>query len=146
MLQRGRKSAANLASPSIIAKSPRLTAPSSLTTEERRLFSELIGACDSNHFRRSDLPLLVSYVQATLNAQTTAHDPKMASQWERSVRMQCTLATRLRLSPQSRIDPKTLGRQDRNNPRLRYPWEDKEEYQKRCLDAGFEADENEGDE
>ena len=40
---------------------PRLTAPSSLNTDERALFGELVDACDASHFRESDLPLLISY-------------------------------------------------------------------------------------
>jgi hypothetical protein len=129
MLQRGRKSVANLAASSVNGKPRRLAAPSSLMTEEKALFSELIGACDSTHFRASDLPLLVSYIQATLIAQAAAHDPDRIMLWEKAVRMQATLATSLRLAPQSRVDPKSLGRQD-HHPRLRYPWEDNESYER----------------
>jgi len=35
----------------------------------------------------------------------------MLALWEKATRMQATLATRLRLSPQARTDPKTIGRQ-----------------------------------
>jgi hypothetical protein len=31
--------------------------------------------------------------------------------WEKAVRMQAVLATKLRLAPQARVDPKTVGRQ-----------------------------------
>ena len=54
--------------------------------------------------------MLVSYVQATLLSRVTARDPKMIAVWEKATRMQATLATRLRLAPQSRTDPKTLAR------------------------------------
>jgi hypothetical protein len=41
---------------------------------------------------------------------------------QRSTRMTATLATRLRLSPQSRLDPKSVGRmRPYNGPR---PWDD----------------------
>jgi hypothetical protein len=121
MTQRGRKSAAFLTGPDVTGKPTRLTAPSSLTIAEQTLFNELTGACDSSHFRKSDIPLLVSFVQATLIAEAAAQDPETIAIWEKSTRLQATLATRLRLSPQSRVDPKTLGRQEQSN--LRKPWE-----------------------
>jgi hypothetical protein len=40
-----------------------------------------------------------------------AHDPDKIAIWERAVKVQAMLATRLRrLAPQSRVDPKTIGR------------------------------------
>jgi hypothetical protein len=122
MPQRGRKSADHLAALSVTGERPRLTPPSSLSTDERKLFAELVSGCDASHFRISDLPLLISYVQATLIAQTAARDPSKIMLWEKAVRMQATLATRLRLAPQSRVDPKTLDRQQ-HFPGLRKPWE-----------------------
>ncbi|MGB9394444.1 MAG: hypothetical protein WCB32_06625 [Pseudolabrys sp.] len=74
------------------------------------LFTELVAACDARHFVESDLPLLVSYVQATLLSRSTARDPDKIAIWEKATRMQATLATRLRLAPQSRTDPKTIAR------------------------------------
>ena len=68
-----------------------------------------------------DLPLLTSFVQATLISRRAARDPREAVLWERAVRTQAMLATRLRLTPQSRIDPKTLGRQQ--TPQPKQPWE-----------------------
>ena len=111
MRQRGRRSAANLATPRINGEPPRLNPPAHLSVGERALFEELIAACDPAHFRESDQPLLSSYVQATLIARDAARDPDKIMLWERAVRMQATLATRLRLSPQSRTDPKTIARQ-----------------------------------
>ena len=139
MLQRGRKSADNLAALNATGKSPRLAAPASLTSDERKLFGELNGACDASHFRASDLPLLISYIQATLIAQASARDPDQIARWEKAVKLQAVLATRLRLSPQSRADPKTVARQDQE-PRLRYPWEDQATYKQRCIAAaGYEC-------
>ena len=122
MRQRGRKSAAELATlPGVDGKPPRLKPPPHLNDDERLLFDELVGACDPRHFVESDLPLLASYVQATLIARDAAHAPSKIVLWEKAVRMQATLATRLRLSPQGRIDPKTVGRrQEFQGPR---PWE-----------------------
>jgi hypothetical protein len=126
--QRGRKSAAaREIEPHVVMGVPsRLTPPSSLTNGEQTAFSELMAACDPAHFRESDKPLLISFVQATAIAQAAAHDPKMAAQWEKAVRLQAMLATRLRLSPQSRIDPETIGRQQGYQGHLRKPWEPKQ--------------------
>jgi len=119
MRQRGRKSAATLTALSLSGRPTQLTPPQTLTDPEQELFGELVGACAPEHFRKSDLPLLISYVQATLTAQAAANDPDKAAVWERSVRMQAMLATRLRLSPQSRCEPKAIARYD---PPLRKPW------------------------
>src|SRR6266511_1354982 len=109
MQQRGRKSMAGLVAPNVSGEAPRLTPPPSLNDGERTLFNELVGACDSAHFRKSDLPLLTSFIQATLIAEAAARDPNRdISLWEKAVKVQATLATRLRLAPQSRIDHKTL--------------------------------------
>jgi len=121
MRQRGRRSAATLVAIDLTGKPSRLTPPSSLNDDEQALFSELVGACDASHFRESDLPLLISYVQSTLISRAAAHDPDRIVLWEKATRMQATLATRLRLSPQSRIDPKTIGRQQ-SHPGP-FPWD-----------------------
>ena len=115
MRKRGRKSADELAVINVNGDPPRLDPPPTLTDPERALFVEIVQACSPKHFVPSDVPLVVSYVQATLlsrqavtNAATT---PAMLALWEKATRMQATLATRLRLSPQARTDPKTVGRQ-----------------------------------
>jgi hypothetical protein len=99
-----------------------------LTTAERTLFAELIGACDARHFVRSDLPLLISYIQATLLARRLAvklskNDPSVVASWERADRVQAMLATRLRLAPQARTDPKTIARMQQNGTA---PWQQEE--------------------
>jgi hypothetical protein len=122
-MRRGRKSPddAMASAINVTGKPSRLTAPASLTSGERTLFDDLVGACDSSHFRKSDLPLLIAFIQAAVISQAAAHDPGEIAVWEKSTRMLATLATRLRLAPQSRVDPKTIGRQDQSN--LRKPWE-----------------------
>ena len=111
MAQRGRKSVANLATLQVDGAPPKLQPPAYLEADEQLLFYELIDACSPQHFRPSDMPLVVSYVQATLISRNAAHEPDKITLWEKAVRMQATLATRLRLSPHSRISPKTVARQ-----------------------------------
>jgi hypothetical protein len=98
----------------------RVQTPDDLTPSEAGLFKHLVHSCAPDHFVSSDVPLLVSYVQSTLIARNAAKamtkNPRLASTWERSVRMQATLATRLRLSPQARTDPTTLTRRTPKTP------------------------------
>ncbi len=125
MQKRGRRSAAELATLNVTGEPARLDPPSHLNDDERNLFVELVDACSPRHFVASDLPLLVSFVQATLLSRhaiaNAATDPSALAIWEKSTRMQATLATRLRLAPQARTDPKTLARQSR--PQWPPPWE-----------------------
>jgi hypothetical protein len=62
------------------------------------------------------MPLLISYVQSTLLSRHAIkqlpRDPKMLRTFETAARIQATLATRLRLAPQARTDPKTIARQN----------------------------------
>jgi hypothetical protein len=124
MGKRGRRSA-NLLSINVEAKPPPLASPSCLNDEERDLFKELVAACDTRNLAKSDLPLLVAYVQASLISQSAARaaarDPTRIVAWEKACRMQVMLATKLRLAPQSRSDPKTVGRRQ-PPPGLR-PWD-----------------------
>ena len=110
MLQRGRKSVASFGVVPVGGGPSRLQSPSFLSAAERKLFSELVNACDPRHFVRSDLPLMVSFVQATLLSRNSAGDPDKITIWEKATKMQALLATRLRLAPQSRADPKTVAR------------------------------------
>jgi phage terminase small subunit len=124
---RGRRAAADLATPQIDIRQQRLSPPDHLGPDERRRFIELVGACDPQHFRASDLPLLVRYVEADVMAERAAVElaasgPVLdgkASPWivvqEKAVRALVALSMRLRVCPQSRTDPKTVGRKS-NGP------------------------------
>src|SRR5215207_9779610 len=109
MRQRGRRPS-HLISVPVDGSPSRLVPPSVLQDQERELFEELVGATAPSHLRASDVPLLVSFIQATIWARHAVRRDDLDG-WERAVRVQATLATKLRLSPQTRIDPKTLGRQ-----------------------------------
>jgi phage terminase small subunit len=122
MRQRGRKSADNLATPIVDGSPPRLDPPSTLADRERTLFVEIVDACAPTHFHSSDLPLLIRYVEACVLADEAAEHLRnegavikgKPSPWltvqEKSVRALVALSLRLRLAPQSRVDPKTLAR------------------------------------
>ena len=72
--------------------------------------AELIASISTRAFVASDVPLLVSFVQATLLSRKTAGDPKQFDTWREAVKVQAVLATKLRLAPQSRLDRKVAGR------------------------------------
>jgi hypothetical protein len=126
MRQRGRKSASDFMALAVNGDPPRLTPPEYLDQREQTLFAEIIEACSPRHFAKSDIPLLVSYVQSTLLSRSAVkratEDPAMLGLWEKATRMQAMLASRLRLTVQSRVDPKTTGRQRPSG--LKHPWED----------------------
>jgi hypothetical protein len=106
---------ASLVAPRVDGAPNRLRPPPTLTNAERSLFVEIVEACSPKHFVPSDLPLLVSFIQSTLLSRQAikdaAEDTTALAVWEKATRMQATLATRLRLAPQARTDPKTVGRQ-----------------------------------
>ncbi len=107
MLQRGRKKVeAFLVDDGTVS----VKVPAGLNKAEKKLFEELIGACDPRHFVKSDAPLLVSYVQATLKARDAAHAPEKIGLWERAVKTQVLVARALRLAPRTRIDGRKAGR------------------------------------
>src|SRR5262245_45681537 len=111
MRQRGRKSSDNLQMISVQGRPSKLEPPAYLTAPERELFEELIAGSAPEHFRVTDLPVLVSLVQCTLLARSVGRDPDQIAGFEKVARLQAALATKLRLTPQSRYDPKTIGRQ-----------------------------------
>ena len=69
MKQRGRRSAAALATGFVDFGQQQLDPPDCLAPDERRRFIGLVGACDPQHFRASDLPLLCRYVEADALAE-----------------------------------------------------------------------------
>jgi hypothetical protein len=115
MRQRGRRSSDNL---KVIAFKPgqtRIDPPADLSEAEAEAFRRIVADCTADHFVASDVPLLVSYVQSTLLSRRAARALSNGNGdalvvWQTATKMQATLATRLRLAPQARTDPKTLAR------------------------------------
>ena len=84
------------------------------------MFTELAA---TGHFVPTDAALLASLAQATVMARKAARDPGKLSVWERAVRVQAMLSTKLRLTPQARTDPKTVGRQQQRGYPAPWEWE-----------------------
>ena len=130
---RGRKSAAEMHVIRVDGKPDRLRPPKYQAAAERARFEEIVAACAPDHFRQSDEPLLARYVESDLLAREAAEHlhregavvKGRPNAWivvqEKACRALVALSARLRLCPQSRLDPKTVGRQrEARGPR---PWE-----------------------
>jgi hypothetical protein len=120
MKQRGRKSPEQQ-SIAVDGTPPRLSAPVGLSEAETTLFTTVVNACDPRHFVEADLPVLVSYVQATITARALANDASKLNEWDKIVRLQLALARSLRLTVQSRLDPETVARASNSDGDHR-PW------------------------
>ena len=114
MLARGRKSAAALSVVPTIERLPRLRPPAGLSEGEAALFRQVVASCAADHFTASDAPMVVAYVQAVLLSRfafkQVSEDGAAFQIWQQSARTLATLATKLRLCPHSRSDPKTITR------------------------------------
>jgi phage terminase small subunit len=118
---------------SIDAGKARLKPSSKLIAPERELFVKLVRGCAPNHFRETDRLLLEEYVREALLLQQAAEalrqngavmpDGKI-SPWfqvqQRACKTMAVLATRLRLTPASRLHPKSVARQ--TTPSHPAPW------------------------
>jgi hypothetical protein len=117
VLQRGRKTQGAL---TVNGDPPRLTPPPNLTTAQRRMFIDLVARCPAKQFAPGDVELLALYVCACVLAQSAVRkagkDLRALTVWEKSTRAAAMLATRLRLSPQSRTDPKVITRGQMAHP------------------------------
>ena len=110
-----RKSRAELATISNIQDHrPRITAPPGMSPEELTVFQRIVAQSHPTHFTESDGPLLQAYCQAIVLTgmafDTAMQRPAELPTWERCVKTMATLATKLRLCPHSRSDPKTVMR------------------------------------
>jgi hypothetical protein len=123
MKQRGRKSAAALAI-NVNAMPPPLPTPAGLNARERAAFERLVRSVDPKHLRPSDTAMVVALVQAELMSAKLARDPTRVGDWEKVTRTMLSIRTRLRLTPQSRLDKTTVGRTQPQGP---MPWDDESE-------------------
>lgn len=116
-----RKSAAHLSVIPVDGTPIRLQPPASLGDRERQVFTDTVAACEPGHFRNSDIPLLLRFCEACVLADRAAAELRRCavidgkpSPWlivqEKCVRALTALSMRLRLSPQSRLDAKTVAR------------------------------------
>lgn len=115
-----RKSAASLLTSPIDAGASWLEPPATLSPDEAAIFTTIVTAHQPSHFRASDMPLLLRYVEAAalgdeaaLKLRKGAVIEGKPSPWlavaEKCTRALVMLSLRLRISPQART-PNNSGR------------------------------------
>lgn len=137
-MKRGRKSAASLAIMPL--KVPPPEPPANLTPEQAECWREVVGSLPSNWLPRDVWPLLESYCRSIatsrqLSKVIQAFTPDMLTgaaltEFGRLCTLRAAenanmwrMATKLRLTNQSRLRSETAARQANNAPRGRKPWE-----------------------
>jgi hypothetical protein len=128
MAQRGRKSAESLGLTVIDVQAQRLRAPNYLKAQEKVIFEHIVSNCAPTHFKASEIPMLALYCTAIHLARFYADgigdDPAAGKGWTENARLAASLATKLRLTPQTRFDARAAERYSltvsAESPR---PWE-----------------------
>ena len=93
---------------------PRLRPPPGLSGAEDAVFRQTVAACAADHFTAADVPLLIAYCQAVLLVRSAFKEIELQfPTWQQATRTLAMLATKLRLCPHSRSDPKTITRHSR---------------------------------
>lgn len=130
-----RKSLAALSVASLDTVSRRIKPPADLPEPCRRIWVELVDSLPPDRFHTSDRPLLVLYCRALHQAELAfealeqygAAADDSVSPWQRvadsAVKQAATLATKLRLCPQSRLDRTVAGPAARGGDASNKPWE-----------------------
>lgn len=113
----------------------RLMPAGDLSPEQEKLWRRLVGSMPPGHFHPSDEPLLRSYVEVTERVQIAqarlakgvVNARGKVSPWlkiyDGSVRLQASLASRLRLAPQARLERSRVGAATRKGGASAGPWD-----------------------
>jgi len=113
----------------------RLMPAGDLTPDQDKLWRRLVGSMPEGHFHPSDEPLLRSYVEVTERVQLAQAELAKGivtkrgkvSPWlaiyNASVRLQGSLASRLRLAPQARLERSRAGAAARKGASSGQPWD-----------------------
>jgi hypothetical protein len=135
--KRGRKSGASLETVLSVSGQPaRPAAPERLTTDQAEVWQSVVGAMPADWFKAETFPLLSQYCRHTVAARVVdgliaeheageldiARYNKLLIMRSRESAAMTALARTMRLTQQSRIDPKTAGRRMANMPRANLPW------------------------
>lgn len=137
---RGRKSAAQLAIAPVVAVTPRPTAPDELTDEQAREWDSIISRMPGDWLKREQRALLVQYCRHTVAARRLSQLIEQAeksdiewdeTRWLRLQRAQAqqsatlaALATKMRISHQSRYGPRAAGTEAQHGHEGPRPWEE----------------------
>ena len=147
MAKRGRKSAAELAVVRVTLEGYRPQAPHALTAQQAQLWREIVESVPGGWINHAQEPLLAAYCRHVsaadrLSAMIDQNESdlndfgalqrfgKLLSMRERETKALSSLATRMRLTQQSQMHPRSAGRAWEGNhpgPKLwdrNPPWED----------------------
>jgi phage terminase small subunit len=96
-----------------------LQPPAELSEEELESFASIVSTVKAGHFRPSDARLVALYVQSLTLARRTGErlaaelaTPALLKAYDAATRRTCSLATKLRLTPQSRSPQKSARSND----------------------------------
>jgi hypothetical protein len=124
----GRRSVEDLSVVSLASVRKPIEPPKGLKPQEEAIFVEVVAACSPDHFRKSDIPMLTAFATAThlsrFYATRIGESDGALKAWEAATRVQISLSTKLRLTPSTRLDPKTVHRHVPVGDMGKAPWED----------------------
>ena len=127
MTKRGRASTAELSIVPIDSARKPIEPPAELKAKEAEIFRQVVASCEANHFRKSDIPILTAFATAThlsrFYADRIGESEGAFKQWEAASRLQISLATKLRITPQARSHPMTVARMPEPHDAGTAPWE-----------------------
>jgi hypothetical protein len=118
-MKRGRLSAADLSivPPDATDTRPTLTPLGPLKSVEKAVFD--LAVRENVHLRQTDVPLLMGFARAS----AALFKVDTAADFEKLARVAMSFATRLRLTPQARTHPTTLGRRYADQHTGPKPWD-----------------------
>jgi hypothetical protein len=118
-MKRGRLSAADLSlvPPDTTGTRPTLTPLRKLKGDEKAVFDLVVR--EHVHLQPIDVPLLMGFARASAGLFKV----DSAGDFERLARVAMSFATRLRITPQSRVHPLTLGRRYADQHIGPKPWD-----------------------
>jgi hypothetical protein len=118
-MRRGRQSAVDASVIRLAATDdrPTLTPLRPLKSDEKRIFD--LVALEHVHLKSIDVPLLMGFARASA-AMFTANT---AEEFEKVSRVALSFATKLRITPQSRVHPTSLGRRHAEQYSGPRPWD-----------------------
>ncbi len=135
--KRGRKSGASLETVVCVTGKPaRPAAPDYLTTDQAEVWKSVVKSMPADWFGAETHPLLSQYCRHVITAREvdkliSEHAAgeldiprynKLLIMRSRESAAMTALARTMRMTQQSRIDPKTAGRRMANMPRVDLPW------------------------
>ena len=126
MKQRGRKGTEQTAVVRLASARRTLNAPAGMPAKAQEIFANTVASCAANHFRASDLSLLEQFCVAahlaSFYAARIGETDGTLKAWIEATKLMVSLATKLRLAPSARSDPKTVARYE--PPPTSPPWDD----------------------